>query len=586
MNGDRLYPLLPAWYRGQDAASGLNEQGRAPIEAWLEGIEASFDTLHRATGQVYDDWFVETCSPELLPAIGGLVGLELDGGALPGDRRLVGNAIRRWRRKGSLWALRDALEAASGWPVEIGEFENELVVTEATGYRRPAAALRRTTPALGASRGPSLRRIEVRVRRGFGVVVENAEPAVLGNGWYGFDASGLAVPVPADRVGVRVDGESIPLRRPDPELEQEWQRSPERPPAGNGALLDAPRGRFWLPEARRQGVRVDWVSFRPGPIGAGLPSAELSASTGAWQAVVSKDFTSAELGPGRFRSIAAALDEWPPGADADVRILDSANHPALTAPLRPGRTLTLHAHPGELPCVAGIHSAGALRLSGILVAGDLQMSAGARAELCSVTVRGQLSLCGGRITRSMVGAIEVTAASELELLDSIVGARSSAGAETPVGTVGVGGSLGGPDLDGIVLRAERTTFLGWVRAGEVMSARDCLFRGPVILKRPHAGRFDHSPCPRGSRVGPDAHRCAFEPETAPRFASVEQSSPGYGCLVGPESLLEAASDGGEPGGFHLLGVRTRMARLGQMLERFLPADFESSLEVLLEGMHG
>ncbi|HVZ34692.1 MAG TPA: phage tail protein, partial [Polyangiaceae bacterium] len=463
MSGDRLYPLLPAWYRGQDAAAGLDEAGRAPIEAWLAQIEASFSALHRATGQTYDDWFVETCSPALLPALGGLVGLELEGRGLPGDRRLVGNAIQRWRRKGSLWALRDALEAASSWPVEIGEFENELVVTEATGYRRTPAEQRRTTPALRANRaGPSLRRIEVRVRRGFGVVVENAEPFAIGDGWYGFDASGLPQPVRADRVGVRVAGRELTLARPAPELEQEWQRSPEHPPAGDQAVLDAPRGRFWLPPALRECVRVDWVSVRPGPIGAGLPDAGLAPPPSAWRAVVSKDFTNAELGRGRFRSIGEALEAWPVTQDADVRLLDSGSYPALDVPSRPGRTLTLHAHPGELPCLASLRSSGALRLSGVLVAGDVTLS-GASAELCAASIRGQLSLAGGRIVRSLVGSIEVTAASELELQDSIVGARSSIEAETPTSTLGSGGSLSGPDVDGIVLRAERTTFLGWVR---------------------------------------------------------------------------------------------------------------------------
>jgi hypothetical protein len=416
-------------------------------------------------------------------------------------------------------------------------------------------------------------------------VVENAEPFAFADGWYGFDASGLSQAVRADRVGVRVAGRELTLARPDPELEQEWQRSPGHPPAGERAVLDAPRGRFWLPAALREGVRVDWVSFRPGPIGAGLPGAGLAPPPGAWRAVVSKDFTSAELGPGRFRSISDALEAWPISEDADVRLLDSGSYPALDVPSRPGRTLTLHAHPGELPCLASIRSSGALRLSGILVAGDVDVS-GASAELCAASIRGQLSAGGGRIARSLVGSIEVTAASELELQDSLVGARSSVDAETPTGTLGSGGSLSGPDVDGIVLRAERSTFLGWVRAGEVTYARDCLFRGSVLVKRPHAGRFDHSPCPRGSRIGPDAQRQAFDPQAAPRFASVEPSSAGYGCLVGPESLLEAASDGGEPGAFHSLGVRTRLARLEQMLERFLPAGFEPSVEVLLEGMHG
>lgn len=597
----RLYALLPAWYRAQDASVGLDASGRAPIEAWLARVEQSFEALHAATSAAYDDWFVETCAPELLRAIGGLVGLELEGPALPGDRRLVANAIHRWRRKGSAWALWDALEGASGWRVELREFENELLATRATGYasarseawstaepKRPG----RTTPALGASAGPSLRRIEVRVRRSFEVVVEDADPAALGDGWYAFDAGGLRCSVPEHdvRVRVRVDGAPVALHAADAALLEAWESTPEQPPSARQALLDAERGRFWLPEPPRESVRVDWVCRRPGPIGAGLPSEAASpfnaalpgagrqrheAASGVFRALVSRAFTDAELGSRCFRSLDAALAARPAGCDADVRVLDSGRYGSLVARLEPGCTLSLRSHPGELPCIAELHVEGALGLTGILVAGDVEVTG--RAELHAASVRGRLALGGGRIARSLVGPVEVTCAAELQVRDSVIGdhrayeARPRDGADAR--------SLGGPHVDAIVLDARRSTFLGSVHVGEVSRAENCLFRGLLTIRRPHAGRFDHSPHPRGSRVAPDAERFAFEPDEAPRFASLAPTAAGYAVLLGPEALLRSASNGGEPGAFHALHAHARLARLERELERFLPAGFEASVEL-------
>jgi hypothetical protein len=579
----RLYSLLPAWYRGQDAAARGAGAARAPIEAFVARVEAGFEALHGAIHSSYDNWFVETCAPELLPVLGTLVGLELTGPPLPGDRRLVADALARWAGKGSEWALRDALEAACGWPVEIREFEKTLLASRATRHPRlEQRDGRGDVLGAGTTVGPNLRRIDVRVRRGFRVVVEDADPFDAGNGWYTFDPGGLLQRCERRSVRVHAAGEDIALERPSAEQLRAWEGAPELEPEGGVPLLDARRGRFWLPAPAPDRLRVDRVSVRPGPIGAGLPDADVTPPAGAWRALVSRDFSREEHQPsaGRYHSIEEALADWPRGHDADVRVLDSGSYGRVSTAAPPGQSLTLHAHPGEMPHLESVDVTGRLVLSGMLVTGDVRVSADA--ELRSCTLRGACSIGGGSIRRSVVGPVEVRALGqhglgELRVFDSVVGHAGPDEAEAPSITA---------TGEGLTLLAERSTFLGTVSVSAVTRARDCLFAAAVWVARPYPGRFEHSPYPVGSRTGDANDEHAFDAGDAPRFASRLPEAPGYARLLGPDALIRAATDGGEPGAFHSVHAAARLARLDQMLARFLPAGFTASVEIINESNDG
>ena len=493
----------------------------------------------------------------------------------------MGDALARARLKGSAWALRDALAAACGWPVELREFESALLATRATRHPRLGASRGRVRYGVGTTSGPNLRRIEVRVRRGFRVPIEGTEPAELGQGWYALDPGGRLSRVHPTQHGVRVHagGAAQPLRAPSLAQLRDWEATPEREPEGSDALLDAPRGRFWLPPSLRGRVRVDRVCWRPGPIGAGLPGADLVPPAAAWRALVARDFAPTELGPGCYASLADALEAWPRDKEGDIRILDSASYGALSPDAPAGSRLTLHAHPGEMPCLASVRFSGHLTLAGVLVAGELHV--GGNVNLSSCSVRGASNVGGGQVRRCLMGSIEISGPAELQVFDSVVGHAPSEGdAERPPA------SLCATPRDGATLLAERSTFLGSVSIGVVAHARDCLFCGNVWVARPQPGRLEHSPYPRGSRTG-DAHDAyAFEPSDAPSFESREPDAPGYALLLGPASIARAAHDGGEPGAFHSLHVAARMARLQQMLARFMPAGFTASIEVVHEGNDG
>src|SRR5262249_22656726 len=65
---ERLYELLPAFYRVRDA-----EQGE-PLKALLSVIAEQVAVLEEDLAQLYDDQFIETCAEWVVPYIGDLVG--------------------------------------------------------------------------------------------------------------------------------------------------------------------------------------------------------------------------------------------------------------------------------------------------------------------------------------------------------------------------------------------------------------------------------------------------------------------------------------------------------------------------------
>ncbi|HEY5958846.1 MAG TPA: hypothetical protein VIV60_19930 [Polyangiaceae bacterium] len=68
---DRLYALMPTIYRELDATRGY------PLRALLRIIETQSDLLELDIGQLWDDLFIETCRPWVIPYIGDLVGNRL-----------------------------------------------------------------------------------------------------------------------------------------------------------------------------------------------------------------------------------------------------------------------------------------------------------------------------------------------------------------------------------------------------------------------------------------------------------------------------------------------------------------------------
>jgi hypothetical protein len=105
-----LYELLPSVYRIRDV-----EQDRV-LKALIDIISEQAEILRENTGQLWDDFFIETCADWVIPYIGDLVGVNpLHSVAAP-SRADVAKTIYYRRRKGTLPMLEEVARDVTGWP--------------------------------------------------------------------------------------------------------------------------------------------------------------------------------------------------------------------------------------------------------------------------------------------------------------------------------------------------------------------------------------------------------------------------------------------------------------------------------------
>jgi hypothetical protein len=127
---ERLTELLPAVYRIRD-----EEQGR-PLAELLEVIGDQAAVLEESLRQLYDDQFVETCAPWVLPYIGDLLGIA----GLPGEplspRAEVAHTIAYRRRKGTAAMLEQLARDVTGLPARADESFELLAATQHLNHRR------------------------------------------------------------------------------------------------------------------------------------------------------------------------------------------------------------------------------------------------------------------------------------------------------------------------------------------------------------------------------------------------------------------------------------------------------------------
>jgi hypothetical protein len=135
---DRLHALLPAVHRRRD-----NDMGD-PLRALLQVMMEQADLIEEDLRQLYDNWFIETCTPWVVPYIAELIGHEpLSTPAGPDEgpaararnaallpRREVANTLRARRRKGTLALLELLAADVAGWPARAVEFSRLLRQTQ------------------------------------------------------------------------------------------------------------------------------------------------------------------------------------------------------------------------------------------------------------------------------------------------------------------------------------------------------------------------------------------------------------------------------------------------------------------------
>ena len=152
---DRLYNLLPVLYRERD------EQQGSPLRDLLRIVTEQADILYSDIQLLWDDFFIETCEPWVIPYIGDLVsnnllnnaqdlhasdtanslfpdlfGPSLDPTNAIRTRADVARTIYYRRRKGTLPMLEEMARDVTGWAAHAVEFFELLIWNQNLNHLR------------------------------------------------------------------------------------------------------------------------------------------------------------------------------------------------------------------------------------------------------------------------------------------------------------------------------------------------------------------------------------------------------------------------------------------------------------------
>ena len=101
----RLYELLPAIYRIRD------EEHAGALKALIGVLAEQAAVLEESLAQLYDDQFIETCAPWVVPYIGDLIGYR----PLHARVARVGGPEPRWRTRLRSAAAKARRRCSNSW---------------------------------------------------------------------------------------------------------------------------------------------------------------------------------------------------------------------------------------------------------------------------------------------------------------------------------------------------------------------------------------------------------------------------------------------------------------------------------------
>jgi hypothetical protein len=126
-----------------------------PLQSLLMVIQEQLAILSEDLDQLYDDQFIETCAPWVIPYIGDLIGYQSVKGIAPAidnPRSEVAETISLRRRKGTVLVMEQLARDATGWGAHAVEFFRVLGDTQYMNHIRLwnhyAPDLRRWEPGL------------------------------------------------------------------------------------------------------------------------------------------------------------------------------------------------------------------------------------------------------------------------------------------------------------------------------------------------------------------------------------------------------------------------------------------------------
>lgn len=125
-----LYELLPALYRSRDA-----ERGYA-LRDLVEILASQAEVVECDIARLYDNQFIETCEPWLVPYIGDLIGVRTLPALGTNGRAEVANMLGYRRRKGTAAVLEQLARDVTRWPSRVVEFFDLLPTTQYVNHLR------------------------------------------------------------------------------------------------------------------------------------------------------------------------------------------------------------------------------------------------------------------------------------------------------------------------------------------------------------------------------------------------------------------------------------------------------------------
>jgi len=120
----------------------IGKRDRGPLGSLLAVIAEQLLVMGENLEQLYDDQFIETCAPWVIPYIGDLIGYAPLSGNVPAvssPRAEVGHTISFRRRKGTAAMLEQLARDVTGWGACVVEFFQRLGDTQYMNHIRPLA---------------------------------------------------------------------------------------------------------------------------------------------------------------------------------------------------------------------------------------------------------------------------------------------------------------------------------------------------------------------------------------------------------------------------------------------------------------
>lgn len=630
-DAERTYELLPAVYRIRDADQG------EPLKALLSVIADQVGVLEEDLAQLYDDQFIETCAPWVVPYIGDLIGYRALHNVVPkigSQRAEVAHTIGFRRRKGTAAMLEQLARDVTGWNARAVEFFQLLGWTQWTpNHIRPKNVYSpdmREWQTLENINGPFdtvAHTVDVRdVATGQGKYnIQNIGIFLWRLGAYsltespafqldakrflfhplGYDTQLFTNPVTEDEVthlaepinvpapisrrvfdaylpqyygdGASVSLDGVPIEKIVACDLSGWVHTP---PAGKIAI-DPVLGRIAFGDAQSGPPLVTFHYGFADDMGGG--EYDRAATFDAL-------LTPVETVPAPHATIQDALNTV--AAGGVVEISNSGRYmetPAIN--VNAGQRVELSAvnehRPtlvlgGDLVITAASDSE--VTLNGLLIAGGtIRVSGGLRAlRLRHCTVLPSLNPClivdlpdvTIEIDHCITGALRVHERSSISITDSIVDATNEAAVAFA--------AANGTDAGGTMQIAD-STVVGTVHTLELQLASNSIFMSDVRSEKKQQGcvRFCYLPL---TSVVPRRYRCQPEDESdalrvKPQFTSLLYGDAGYGQLAlrTAAQIRTGADDEAEMGAFHELYEPQRATNLRIRLDEYLRFGLEAGI---------